>query len=200
MEFNKKLQELRKQQGLTQEELAEKLFVSRTAISKWESGRGLPSIESLKQIANLFSITIDDLLSGEELIDIAEHHGNKMKNHFYDLIFGLLDISVLMLLFLPFFAQKYDNSVAAVSLLAFDSIESHLKTLYLILVGVIALFGVLILALQNSTNSFWIKYKTKISILLNVLIAVVLIVGLHPYAAVFMFVQLIIKVLLLAKK
>ena len=40
MEFNEKLQELRKQRGLTQEELAEKLYVSRTAISKWESGRG----------------------------------------------------------------------------------------------------------------------------------------------------------------
>ena len=62
MEFNEKLQELRKARGLTQEELAEALFVSRTAISKWESGRGYPSIDSLKQIANYFSISIDFLL------------------------------------------------------------------------------------------------------------------------------------------
>ena len=54
MEFNKKLQELRKQKGLTQEELAEKLFVSRTAVSKWESGRGYPNIDSLKEIARFF--------------------------------------------------------------------------------------------------------------------------------------------------
>ena len=72
MEFHEKLQELRKDRGLTQEELAEALFVSRTAISKWESGRGYPSIESLKEISKYFSVTIDDLLSGEKQLFIAE--------------------------------------------------------------------------------------------------------------------------------
>ena len=65
MEFNEKLQELRKQRGLTQEELAQSLYVSRTAISKWESGRGYPKIESLKSIAQYFRITVDELLSSE---------------------------------------------------------------------------------------------------------------------------------------
>ena len=60
MEFHEKIQELRKSRGLTQEELAEALFVSRTAISKWESGRGYPSIDSLKEISSYFSISIDD--------------------------------------------------------------------------------------------------------------------------------------------
>lgn len=46
LEFNEKLQELRKRKGLTQEEVAEALYVSRTAISKWESGRGYPGIDS----------------------------------------------------------------------------------------------------------------------------------------------------------
>ena len=49
----------------TDEKLAEKLFVSRTAISKWESGRGYPSIDSLKAIAKYFHITIDELICGE---------------------------------------------------------------------------------------------------------------------------------------
>ena len=73
MEFHEKLQELRKNRGLTQEELAEVLYVSRTAISKWESGRGYPSIDSLKEISNYFSVSIDDLLSGEKLLSIAEN-------------------------------------------------------------------------------------------------------------------------------
>ena len=72
MEFGEKLQELRKSRGLTQEELAEALYVSRTAISKWESGRGYPSIDSLKEISRFFSVTIDDLLSGEKIMSIAE--------------------------------------------------------------------------------------------------------------------------------
>ena len=72
MELNEKLQELRKQKGLTQEELAQALFVSRTAVSKWESGRGYPNIESLKGIAKFFGVTVDELLSGDELLTIAE--------------------------------------------------------------------------------------------------------------------------------
>ena len=50
MEFNEKLQQLRTGKNLTQEQLAEQLYVSRTAISKWESGKGYPNIESLKCI------------------------------------------------------------------------------------------------------------------------------------------------------
>lgn len=67
LEFHEKLQELRKSRNLTQEELAEELYVSRTAISKWESGRGYPSIDSLKAISGFFSVSIDELLSADAL-------------------------------------------------------------------------------------------------------------------------------------
>ena len=71
MEFNEKLQELRKGKKLTQEELAQDLFVSRTAISKWESGRGYPSIDSLKEISRYFSVSIDELICPQEIISAA---------------------------------------------------------------------------------------------------------------------------------
>ena len=96
MEFNEKLQELRKQRGLTQEELAQSLYVSRTAISKWESGRGYPNIDSLKAIAKFFGVTIDELLSGDELLTIAEEDNKQKGKHLRDLVFGLLDCSVAM--------------------------------------------------------------------------------------------------------
>ena len=101
MEFNKKLQELRKQKGFTQEELAEKLYVSRTAISKWESGRGYPNIDSLKAIAHLFDVTVDELLSSDDILTIAEENQRQTEKHFRDLVFGLLDLCMSLLLFLP---------------------------------------------------------------------------------------------------
>ena len=67
LEFNEKLQLLRKQQEMTQEQLAEKLFVSRTAVSKWESGKGYPNIDSLRNLAEVFSVSIDELLSGSDI-------------------------------------------------------------------------------------------------------------------------------------
>ena len=67
MEFNEKLQLLRKQLEMTQEQLAEKLFVSRTAVSKWESGKGYPNIDSLRNLAEFFSVSIDELLSGSDI-------------------------------------------------------------------------------------------------------------------------------------
>ena len=111
MEFNEKLQELRKQKGLTQEELAERLFVSRTAVSKWESGRGYPNIDSLKAIAGFFSVTVDQLLSSEELLTAAEDSQKQTVGRLRDLWFGLTDLCMALLLFLPLFATETDGGV-----------------------------------------------------------------------------------------
>ena len=66
MFFNEKLKMLRKESNLTQEELAEKLNVSRQAITKWESGDGTPDIENLKQISILFNTAIDELVKEDK--------------------------------------------------------------------------------------------------------------------------------------
>ena len=70
MLFNEKFRMLRKENNLTQEELADKLNVSRQAITKWESGDGTPDIENLKQISILFGITIDELVKEDKDIQI----------------------------------------------------------------------------------------------------------------------------------
>jgi transcriptional regulator with XRE-family HTH domain len=111
MEFNEKLQELRKQKGMTQEELAEALWVSRAAVSKWESGRGYPSIDSLKEIAKFFSVSIDTLLSGDQVLTIAEEDRKQTESRCLDLIFGLLDLSAASFLFLPIFGQQTGSAL-----------------------------------------------------------------------------------------
>lgn len=62
MNFSEKLKEIRKNEGLSQEQLAEKIGVSRQAITKWETGKGLPDIENMVIIAEIFKTTLDELL------------------------------------------------------------------------------------------------------------------------------------------
>ena len=199
MELNEKLQQLRKQKNLTQEELAQALYVSRTAISKWESGRGYPSIDSLKAIANFFSVSIDELLSGEELLTLAEEDHKQKNRHLLDLVFGLVDLSVLLILFLPLFGQKTDGGVVSVSLIAFCSASPLLQFVYYDFVSSCVIMGVLLLALQNSTHTFWLRSKTKLSLILNIFGVFLFIVSTQVYVAVFLFVLLIIKVSMLLK-
>lgn len=200
MDFNEKLQTLRKQKGLTQEELAEALYVSRTAISKWESGRGFPSIESLKAISNLFSVSIDELLSGNQLISIAEEDTKQKKMLFCDLVFGLLDISILTFIFLPFFGQKSSEVIKTVSLLHLSEISLYLKMSYFAFIIASVLFGILTLALQNYHKPFWINYKNKISLFISIVGVLLFVVSLQPYASTLLIVFLTIKVLMLTKK
>ena len=79
MLFNEKLKELRKSKEFTQEELAEELNVSRQAITKWESGEGVPDIENLKQISILFNITIDELIKEDKKVDITSFNNDATK-------------------------------------------------------------------------------------------------------------------------
>ena len=65
MTFAENVKMLRKQAGMSQEQLAEKLGVSRQAVTKWETGAGIPDIENIMAISTLFDISIDDLLSNE---------------------------------------------------------------------------------------------------------------------------------------
>ena len=200
MEFSEKLQALRKQKNLTQEELAEILFVSRTAISKWESGRGYPNIDSLKAIAKFFGISIDDLLSGDELLTIAEKDVKQQEYHFRDLVFGMLDISVAIFLFLPLFGQKSDEIVEAVSLLSLSTVSPLLKSTYFVVVMASILIGILTLSLQNCRHTLWLQVKSKTSLILSAAASLLFIISQQPYAATFLFIFFIIKVILTTKR
>ena len=193
MEFNEKLQELRKKKGLTQEGLAQALYVSRTAVSKWESGKGYPGIDSLKAIASFFDVTVDSLLSSENLLDLAQKEGNRRERLYRNIIFGLLDCAVGMFFFLPLFAYEKGGIPTAVSLLRLDGIAPYMKGLFVAVVVAIVVWGVLTLALQNVSHPAIEGLKSKISLALNSLGILLFILSPQPYAAAFLFVFLAIK-------
>ena len=189
MEFNERLQELRKQKGLTQEQLADALFVSRTAVSKWESGRGYPNIESLKALSKFFDVTIDSLLSGGEALSLAQADAQERELAARALVFGLLDLSAALFFFLPLFGQKTDGSAVAVSLLSLHA-APYLKAVYCAALLSLILCGALALALR----------KIRPSLLVNAAALLLFILSPQPYAAAILFVFLAIKALMLAKK
>ena len=147
VEFNEKLQELRKSKGLTQEELASALYVSRTAVSKWESGKGYPSIDSLKEISGFFSVTIDDLLSAEKLISIAKKENDGNIRQICGLFFGVTDLLSIILMFLPFYAKSTAHYVYAVNLFAYKETTVFNKTVYFVLFTSLAVLGAAEIAL-----------------------------------------------------
>lgn len=200
MEFHEKLQELRKQKGLTQEALAELLYVSRTAVSKWESGRGFPNIESLKALSKTFGVSLDTLLSGEEILAIAEKDNQEKEKTIRDLLFGLFDCCMALLLFLPLFGQEEKGTIQAVSLLALGGIQPYLKTAYLAFVCIMVVLGVGTLALQNCRQRFWLQRKRPLSLILSPAGVCLFIMGRQPYAAVFTFAFFIMKAFLLMKR
>jgi transcriptional regulator with XRE-family HTH domain len=200
MEFNEKLQELRKQKKLTQEELAEILYVSRTAISKWESGRGYPNIESLKAISEFFSVSVDELLSGKELIGVAEKDSMAKMQHMRDLVFGLLDCAIAMFLFLPFFGQRDGSVIRQIPLLSLKEGHWFIKIAYLAIVLFTIIFGIGTLALQNYHGVIWTKSKSVVSAMLSISGVLIFMASVQPYAAFLTFVFLIIKGVLLIKR
>ena len=200
MEFNEKLQELRKRKGLTQEELAQALYVSRTAVSKWESGRGYPNIDSLKAIAVYFSVTVDDLLSGDQVLLIAEEDGREKRDRLRNRVIGLLNVSVILLLFLPWFGQTVNGQLEEVSLLSLVAISHYLRLVYLDLVFSIVTIGVLMLVLHRGQHPFWVRNKYRVSAVLNGVGVLVFILGSQPYAAILLFAFLTIQVLLLKNR
>lgn len=199
MTFGEKLKKLRTDRGLTQDELAEKIFVTRTAVSKWESDRGYPNIESLKAIARFFSVTVDELLSSDEVLTIAEEDSKRKEKRYRDLIYGLLDICISMLLFLPFFAEKEDGIIQSVPLITLGGVQGYVKIAYFaIVIGMIAT-GVLTLALQSCQAAVWQKNRTTASLILGEVSVLLFMISSQPYAAVFAFVLLTIKVLMWIK-
>jgi transcriptional regulator with XRE-family HTH domain len=199
MEFNEKLQELRKSRGLTQAELASALYVSRATVSKWESGRGYPSIESLKDISRYFSVSIDDLLSSEKLLSLAESENKSNIRNMFNFIFGSVDLFAVMLIILPLYPDTIDGFVYSVNLLNYTEISLLNKTVYW--VAFISMFavGVIKLVLLKLNIEKRQKALHTISLILNIVTIIFLVLSREVYAVIIAFVILMIKCIAIYK-
>mgnify|MGYP006376318637 CR=1 FL=1 len=197
MEFNEKLQELRKNRSLTQEELAEILYVSRTAISKWESGRGYPNIESLKDISEFFSVSIDDLLSGEKLISIAENENKSNIQNICDLLFGIIDVMSILLIILPLYPKRADDLIYSVNLFLYN--ESGYMIYWVMFISLVSV-GIIKIIFNQMKIEKNCNVITNISIIVSIITVLFLIVTRQVYAPIIAFLFLILKGILVLKK
>ena len=199
MEFHEKLQKLRHEQNLTQEELADKLFVSRTAISKWESGRGYPSIDSLKVIAQYFHVTIDELIGSEEIVTLAEQDKKETNKKLTALICGILDCLTALLFFLPLFGNGGAESASSVTIFAMSGIGTWLRIVMIAVIALTVLNGFCGVVISNFDKPLWNRHRLVTGIVLSIIGAILFIVTRQPYAGIFYLCILIIKGLLLFK-
>lgn len=199
MELSEKIQKLRKERGLTQEQFAEQLFVSRTAVSKWETGRGTPSMESLQLIAKLCGITLDELLQAEEIIAVAENENKENINRFAFCIDGIFDMAAVVGLFLPLYKTEMNGLFYSVPLYQYTG---WLAALYWLFPIAMALCGIVQILISKSEREKFKRSINLIGLFLNVGAVFVLVLSSQPYPAVMFFTLLLIRgaVMLLKQK
>lgn len=197
MEFHEKLQELRKSRGLTQEELAEALYVSRTAVSKWESGRGYPSIDSLKEISAYFSVSIDDLLSGEKLIHLAQKENKSNIQSICHILMGAADLLALMLILLPLYPKSVGDYVYSVNLWLYTETAAYNRIVYWVFflsLTAVGLWKILHTQLKPQKSPRGI---TIVSSSLSIVAIFYLVLAREAYAATLAIVLMLLKSLLI---
>ena len=198
MEFNEKLQQLRKSRGLTQEELAEALFVSRTAVSKWESGRGYPNIDSLKELSRFFSVKIDELICSEEIISAAENEKKEFTDKYLSFLCGALDAFLAILLFIPVFGNGAGDSTA-VPLFGITGVSAWIKAVFVILLCLTVLLGICAIIISRLDKPAWSRYGIITGMVLSVIGSAVFVLTRQPYPGIICFAALVIKGFLVFK-
>ena len=173
--------------------------MSRTAISKWESGKGYPNIDSLKEISKYFSVSIDDLLSGEKLLSIAEKENKSNIRNMCDLLFGIVDVCALMLIILPLYPKTIDGYIYSVNLFAYTETTSLNRCIYWIMFLFIIVFGMIKIIQTKSNTETNHKMITDISMGVHILVVLFLGITKEAYAIMVAFLLLVIKGLLVLR-
>lgn len=122
MNIGKRIYEIRQQQNITQEQLASDLAISRQAVSKWESGKAIPDIENLMYISNLYDVSLDELIKGDDKVSqkiVADASAKKW--HMLSILFF-----VALLVYIIWFGSRHGIwqaglGIATVSMIIIDT-------------------------------------------------------------------------------
>lgn len=195
MELSEKLKLLRQEHGMTQEQVASKLYVSRTAVSKWETGGGSPNLDSLQALARLFDVSVDELLSTDDLIVLARDEQRSSVRGSGLLAFGLLDLLVVMFAFLPLFSARDEALVRMASLFEYGvSVDFRLPfVLVAIAIALTVIVGVIEVVLACKGTRQAIRGIAFIGFAAQAMAVVVLTATMQPYATTLMFALLVVK-------
>ena len=194
MELCKKIRKIRNDNKLTQEQFAEKMLVSRTAISKWENGTCYPSIDSLKYMSKIFNVSLDKLLSSEEILEIVKTENQSNISKYNSLLFCLLDIVRIIFIFLPLYSYKTNDFVYSVSLFNSNDLGTTLKIIFMLIFIIFLVLGIVELIFNFKGNN---RLINKISMFLDIISIFVLLFTKQPYVIALMFVIFIIKIIML---
>lgn len=198
MELSEKIQKLRKARGLTQEEFAKELFVSRTAVSKWETGRGVPGMESLQMIAKVCNVTLDELLRAEEVLAVAQQENKGNMNRFAGAVDGICNLAALVSMVLPLYKWEMEGAFRSVPLYRFDGWQA---AVYWSLSIAMTVCGVAQLATGRQDAERLRRGLNLTGVVIHTCAIVFLILSGQPYPAVLFLTLLLIKLAVaLAKK
>lgn len=195
MEFPEKLKTLRAERGLTQEQLSARLYVTRTAVSKWETGGGSPNLDSLQALARLFDVSVDDLLSTDDLIVLARDERRSTAASGGLLAFGLLDVLAVLFVFLPLYGVRDGSFVRMASLVEYGSSVGHGVSFACIAVAVGALVaaGVVELVCARHDAARIVRSAAFAGFAVQAAAVVLLTAAMQPYATTLLFALLVVK-------
>lgn len=196
MDFGEKLKALRTERGLTQEQLAARLYVSRTAVSKWETGGGSPNLDSLQAVARLFDVSVDDLLSTDDLIVLARDERRSTARSSGMLSFGLLDVLAVVFAFIPLYGVDDGSFVRMANLADYGASVDFGASFAVMAAAVVSLMFVgaveIVLAAAGSRRAA--RIVALVGFAVQALAVVLFASTMQPYATTLMFALLLAKV------
>lgn len=197
MQLSEKIQKIRKENNLTQEQFADRIFVSRTAVSKWETGRGTPSIDSLQMIAKEFNMGLDDLLSTDEIVSIAKKENQDSMARFTAYVDAIIGICALLAIILPIYKCEVNGVYYSTYIGRIDGWQGIVFWLFPL---IISISGIIQLIFTSNDSKIIRKVTGALSYSFIFLAILLHVLSLQPYPALFFFILLAIKVVILLKK